>query len=96
MATWLKNGFTRTVKAHIALGALPVRLFRASQPQFSSQACRLLFSLARLTPGEDDEEHGDEHHEQLKEPLDHPLTLLRAAYSCSHGLVSHFFSLYLL
>ena len=82
MATWLKNGFTRTVKAHIALGALPdhdgddddydfdddgdddayddqdgdgdiddnppVRLLRASQPQFSSQACRLLFSLARL------------------------------------------------
>ena len=70
------------VKVHLDLVWFGLRWFYSSQ--FGHSA------FPHLTPSEDDEEHGDEHHEQLKEPLDHPLTLLRVAHSCSHGLVSHF------
>ena len=45
---------------------------------------------AHLPPGKDDEDHGDEHHEQLEEPLDQPLALLGSAHSRCHGPICHF------
>lgn len=45
---------------------------------------------AHLPPGKDDEDHGDEHHEQLEEPLDQPLALLGSAHSRCHRPIRHF------
>ena len=45
---------------------------------------------AHLPPGKDDEDHGDEHHEQLEEPLDQPLALLGSTQSRCHWLICHF------